>query len=615
MGVVVVGVRLFRHYVRFASFLLVSTPFSRGSDIEAEVADVERPNQIDWYSLGFDFASQSLSIDVPLEFLPLEGATLALTLREFRGSQQEYFTAIFAIAHALCSVVGATANGTFLFPDEYTHLGPLKMFNPEVNVNLRPIHGPPPCGTDGWPKHVTRGIELVLKGPNELLFGWRKKFVGTQKCFTGVACPRTMQTHLRWTVKTKAAQEAAAVLSRGSECSAHVSELLPELASASLLPTSPVNWTEVSAKVRLCTEWYRGAFWEVRVNASDWPEVLGKSAGSNAVSLPFQTLGRGRHGRGEIEVDLLVFVCAPSIELFPKGWQGIGATPSCTRSTVVGKVMPLLLGYMTDSLETMAVFPPRRARATMRGGPHWQPAVYHKRAVEQRRTSGKCGDPNQIRLSVAVCIMGAARTFSLPEVYMSMKSAITSLNSDTSIFYAIDFQDRSLAAFVESFQHLPPAGIAFVSGGDSWGEPSPCNHSLGSCGIQVHKMKVCLRLALAAEDQRGRPFDWFLRFRTDLFWFGPIGDLTCFDRTKVHMSHLMNGADPSDLFAMVPRQFVEGFFGGGCPSEAETSFCLCPTCCECLFANLVRRLGAQIAPFPPMYKIVRFEGEKGSWEE
>merc|ERR1712039_479481 len=106
---------------------------------------------------------------------------------------------------------------------------------------------------------------------------------------------------------------------------------------------------------------------------------------------------------------------------------------------------------------------------------------YHTYAVHQRRemraaeaTSTQTTTP---RPSVAVCIIGRARTLSSPDVFLSIAENATGLNglgAETSVFYALDLNGAQLSEYEEAFTHIPPANIALFDGEEKWGKPKSC---------------------------------------------------------------------------------------------------------------------------------------------
>lgn len=577
------------------------------------------PDEIGGHTEWFSMSLPDL-ISRPLPTRLATAGTLAITFREFRGSMQQYLHLTLSAASYMSSwgKQGATLLIAGMTPWAVELVGMLK---------IRSVIGVPFCGAVNWQSinlDATLGIELVvppmwqLLVPDDLPWQVRSNVDLGGSHLINVCRVSSLSVNLQWVVPHDALLAATVLAARGP-CAAAVATALPELASASAFVASneTVPWPAVAAKALTCTERLEGAFWEFRLDGSDWPALRRASH--------FEQLGGP-------EAQLHAFVCAPSWFHLDAGlWEfaGVPAEETCTVEGVAREALPLLLAFHTGRFEYLGGLEPPHSYVYSGGrraprDTHWQISTYHAKAVSYRREREVLPIiiPKR-RLSAAVCIVGMARTLSFPDVYQSIVENATgsALGADASVFFVLDLEDRSIADFNNVFRAIPPAAVAVING-TSWGQLPACK-SFDRCGPacvqQFHKLLTCLHLVKATEATRGQQFDWMIRLRPDAQWLAPVGDLDRLDTNGVHVVVRQSGIkDPEDNFALVPRQYADAYFGIGetCPSDDEvrSTRCIFPLrdgghiYPECALKTRLEKMSVRLIPFPRIYRIRRNKG-------
>jgi len=569
----------------------------------------------EWYSVDFYDL-----IGGALKYLPnglSTARTLALTIRDFRGSIADYYRAVWAMVafmgmiaqEGVTFIIAGIASMTTVLAEGFT---------------VRIVGGLPFCGSSNWlpdEPEASLGVEVKLPPMWSLVvprlflqLSFRSDFGGLMP----IACAPDIETHLHWSVPQDTLLMASALAQRG-QCASAVGKRLPDLAQDSIFVPGNMSipWAEVAEKLMHCTEQLDAALWEMRVDAAGWPSLLSD---------------RLRYSKmlGGPDAQITAFICVPSrfaIEL-DEYHPGIQPEPYCKEPAVGLEAMPLLLAYHSGLYEVLSELEPPVFVDSRHGGRapsalHEQLVEYHAYAVQHRQAMR--GGVNIVRPTVAVmptaavCIAGRARSLALPDVYRSIAENVTgaTLGTEASFFYVLDTDGRPLADFDEVFRELPPLALALVSG-MNWGEPSRCE-AYRRCGpaclYQFLKLRNCLNLIEAAEASRGRQFDWLLRLRPDTEWRAPIGNLADFDSSAVHFVVRSRGGDPEDNFALVPRAHAEAYFavGDACPTRSETvkSRCSIPwlenahITPECSIKTRLAILGVPTRSFPRIYRIRR----------
>lgn len=565
---------------------------------------------------------------------------LALTVKSFRGCAVDYYRALVGVIWHL-HAKGALSwprNRVFLpfVPLTWGGLGDMALgFTMPSGAVVEMVLLPDlaPCGIDSWaaehPAVVTWGLEVSFEGHHVPPVDLEHLIPEVIPCFNPSACPgspgdnQELTTHLHWSSLGTALPSGWALAERG-QCARCMATLLPELAPLAhfVAGSAAVPWHGIRSSAITCIEKMEGIFWELELSEEDWPELLGESSTANRV---FTGTAVSKLGR------LLAFLCVPAWTFTAP--TGLYPCPECVHDRIVSEALPLVLAHRAQAYSAIAALPPpagttRRIRGGRSGKlVKQQIAEFHTRTVRQALAKKMQGalrqqratqwrTPTKQRLAVAVCISGLARSFSDYQVYRSIKQNGTFFgDADASIFYVLDFQGRSLADFDTAFRELPAAGMVF-SGGMEWGNPERCNlPSPASAHHQFHKLRICLRMIEASEASRGGKFDWLVRFRPDISWQGPIGDLRDLDSDAVHLSLRQSGGDPTDYFALVPRTHAEAYFGMECPTEEQLEAGDCAGMYkqngklgftnECALKVRLDRFGVRIRSFPDIFTIVR----------
>lgn len=577
--------------------------------------------------------------------------TLVIVLRDFRGNNQDYLHAI----HTVVSMVTWHAAGvkTFLVPGHQNFMFSVHPFHVHV------LAGPPLCGKSTWweVKHAyARGLEILLPPlwrllsssqlPRHLFHMMNTTAIGAR--YPGLACELGVEGHLRWTVPQYSLRAALALASRG-RCAAAVAKRLPELSRASLLllANATVPWQQVEQFAMTCAYKLEGAIWEFFLRPEAWPGVLDRILQESKMAGGLATL--------------TAFACLPSRYSVEADFRLVPSESACDAKAAPREALPLIVSFHTGLYDTIEAAPPPDAQAIMVGAGERariamdaQLSAYHLRAVRQMREVQASSDQQRLKsyptaqelrgatppsLSAAVCIAGRARSLADARVYASIaKNAVgmSGLGADTSIFFVLDTDGRSVGDFAEAFQRLPPAALAVLDApiedspsasssssaatrrSPAWGEPVSCKawRNCGpACYMQFQKLGACRRLIEAAEASRGQRFDWLVRLRPDTSFVAPIGDLAWLDSSKVHMALTASG-EPDDNFALVPREFGDAYFAIGeawCPDEAAESArskCAIPwqgshIYPECAIRTRLEYLGIRFAAFPRLYRIRR----------
>lgn len=637
----------------FTALSEAEDPRAARADAPAEAAGPDGAREkTAWFSVSL----RELCAGVELPSAYYAAPFLAVTLAEFRGGSAEYIHAIWDSVS--CFLQHGEALGRRLFSDDTTILvAGLYHRNYPINggLRIRAVPGVAPCGADDWLATVAEaslGIEVRLPPMWRLLVqgapAVTHRFLLPERqslAWNGIeklqVCSLSAAASLRWLVPQDALKAAAALAER-SDCARAVASNLPELVSASafFVGNASLRWADVEQKAMRCIERLEGSFWEVRVDAQDWPAVLHGASSSAALCQRTRRNWAGRSGRaGMASVGQLnAFVCLPSRFMLEHHLQEIGCVPPCAEcvGAAIADVLPLMLAYDSGRYEELSRAPPPtniepkfgdRASSVYR----LQLAAYHARAVEQRAHERRLGSQPATTgdITAAVCIIGLPRT--LNEVSASIAAnatGIDALGAETSIFFILDIGGRPLSDFSEALERLPPTAVALVNG-SNWGEPQPCEawERCGpACSLQFHKLGLCLRLAEAAEAARGRRFDWLLRLRPDTAFAAPVGDLADLDAEAVHAVFRESVGDLNDHFAIVPRAHAEAYFGIGasCPTEEEVRKSTCQgdlsggqhTYPECALKLRLQGLGVKIMPFPQLFRVIRVaacEQTHGLW--
>lgn len=573
-------------------------------------------HQTEWLELEY------MNLAAGQNVLPRKYATattLALTLLEFRGAVQDYIRAVWAVIAQLGTQMFGTA--LFLIAGTLDATIALSEF-----ISIRMVSEMPFCGRgnfmDRFPE-ATLGIEVVLP-PMWRLFVPRNFLDMPVRIDWGhpsfLACDMDMPALLHWTVPYDAMPAALELAQRGS-CVTAVAKMLPELAAVFTVASSnsSIDWPMVEQRTVHCIQQLESAMWQIRVDESTWPSLLSRGK-------PFRSRFGGPAG------SFTAFLCAPSrfiIEL--EAHAGIPPEPGCSARHVGIEVLPLMLAVQSGLYEALSDLAPPNVTKAMHGGRapsaiNPQFIEYHSAAV-RHRAARRGGGPNpsagdkSSAMSAAICVVGRARTFSDPEVYSSIAENVTGhgLGAEASLFYVLDIGDRTLNEYGEAFHTLPPAAFALVRD-DNWGDPLQCK-AFQLCGpaclYQFQKLRNCWHLVQAAEQSRGRRFDWIVRIRPDTVWRAPIGDLSDFDSSAIHLVMSVNNGDPEDNFALVPRRHAEAYFGigEGCPTARDTQNGVCAIpwyegahiTPECALRTRLAKYGVPVISFPKVYQIKREE--------
>lgn len=206
--------------------------------------------------------------------------------------------------------------------------------------------------------------------------------------------------------------------------------------------------------------------------------------------------------------------------------------------------------------------------------------------------------------NVAICITGGVRTFTMPEVYESLKeNVVNSLGgSITKLFFVINLtstsshncESRNHSSFVfqASYKDLIPAFDALGQNLIACIEVEPdcCWPKLGN-GLQYsdcffdgitappiwRAKQACATKVIQYEQTYDMKFDWVMFVRPDLTWYFPIGDIRHFEHGHVYMGvHSLTDLDPR--WALLPREltsiYTSAFSLSDPGTDAHEFFCL-----------------------------------------
>lgn len=185
--------------------------------------------------------------------------------------------------------------------------------------------------------------------------------------------------------------------------------------------------------------------------------------------------------------------------------------------------------------------------------------------------------------TLAICVQGAVRSFTRPEVHLSLRdNVVRSLNaSSTRIFYVLNLtsdsctwcgnrevREVSLAEVTHAMaavgQHLtgsltlePPCCWPELSPGLDYSDCFPDNLA---APVQARGKQVCENAIRAYEFSYDMKFDWVLWTRPDIRWRFPLGDIRYFSPDHVYAPYSEH-LELSDLFALVPERSMHHYMG------------------------------------------------------
>ena len=411
-------------------------------------------------------------------------------------------------------------------------------------------------------------------------------------------------------------------------CATGVSEKLPMLARAFVTAAgfSRSTYSDMYRQAVVawqdCVESMGGAFWELRLGRSDWPEMF----------LMYQASFLGSQNQ------LHVFVCAPGSMQHD---QWMSPVPACGQvATLIREALPLFMHFWYHDSFAQNVHgrkykgllelpPPRGTALAVRGGEGeanlqllWD---LRARAVRLQLAHRPRSPRSPRRLRAAVCIAGLARSLSMPRVYNSIAANVTrTLGAETQTFYVLDLQGRPLHDFGAAWRAVPPDHFAFYD------EPRGTWSNLPKCywapADNSHKLfakfHTCLHMITEAEIAQRIQFDWVLRLRPDMEWLAPIGNLRNFEASSVYIlrrKSYPNPSDTTDVFALVPRKHLYSYFGTSCPTLSDVrraykgQLCYglscnatdCYAISECVLQLRLAARSVPIVTFPPLMRVVR----------
>mmetsp|Transcript_39005 Transcript_39005/g.69264 ORF Transcript_39005/g.69264 Transcript_39005/m.69264 type:complete len:501 (-) Transcript_39005:4-1506(-) len=206
--------------------------------------------------------------------------------------------------------------------------------------------------------------------------------------------------------------------------------------------------------------------------------------------------------------------------------------------------------------------------------------------------------------SAAICITGGVRTFTMPQVYRSLKdNVVNSLNSRmTKLFLVINLTSSSShscehrnhlsfefqTTYSDLFAAFDALGQNLIASVEI--EPGCCWPKLGN-GLQYsdcffdgitapaiwRAKQACATQVVEYEQTYDKRFDWIMFVRPDLYWQFPIGDIRHFEHGHMYMSlHSLTDLDPR--WALVPREltsvYTSAFSLTNPDTDAHEYFCL-----------------------------------------
>ena len=162
---------------------------------------------------------------------------------------------------------------------------------------------------------------------------------------------------------------------------------------------------------------------------------------------------------------------------------------------------------------------------------------------------------SQPNATIAVCLVGYARTLVQPSVYTAIASAIRTYGaSDLFVVIATDAQDTYKGADAISSAALTPARQHL--GARSWLERDEPGEQV--CGLpctgQFRKFEVCSGLVKDSERQRGTPYTWVIKARPDAVQSGEVRSL---DSLGLVQREVTAEAAHEDALIFIPRQALE----------------------------------------------------------
>lgn len=579
--------------------------------------EVETPTpEPGWHAVSLTALCEGTMAGFPNEYYQTN--EVALAFNEFRGNSRDYIEA--AMTAISCFLENRHTNGheedeidvTWFLPGSRSENFPVA-----PHIRIRAVPRNDPCSRWKLPffdngREVRRGLEVHISsswrrywfGPANIVQRWLR-LAFERYTWNGISrnmiCNLNLESTLRWVIPHDASRHATMIF-RSGPCAMKVAQHLPELASHSLFffANESIKWTDVYQKHKQCVLEVEGAYWSV--------------TGSIANRLQPRRVIQNVTG----------FVCLPSrYEETERGpLEIIGAIlprASCDADGIL-EAIRLVLAFATGRYEELGV---SRLVWEFRGGSRATQAAsvfFVEHILKAREELEAETALNGKGLSAAVCIAGLARTLSKTEVHSSLLEFAASTKAlgvdEVANFFVLDTQGRPISEFGGAFEVLPPAGLVVVNG-TNWGQLPSCRawkFCGPPCTDQFHKLSLCRGLIEIAESSRGKQFDWVLRLRPDMKFSAPVGPLYALDTAAVHAHHRPGLVDMEDHFALVPRNFVDAYFGIGnqCPSLRGPIDETCATSVteetmypECAFVFTFLQRGVRIATFPKIWELVR----------
>eukprot|EP00931_Biecheleriopsis_adriatica_P003646 TRINITY_DN105436_c0_g1_i1.p1 TRINITY_DN105436_c0_g1~~TRINITY_DN105436_c0_g1_i1.p1 ORF type:complete len:357 (+),score=34.33 TRINITY_DN105436_c0_g1_i1:134-1072(+) len=175
-------------------------------------------------------------------------------------------------------------------------------------------------------------------------------------------------------------------------------------------------------------------------------------------------------------------------------------------------------------------------------------------------------------VSAAVCIQGQVRSFTMPEVHLSIRDFVVkgmnasflrlffvlNVTSDTCSHCPPSIQRSRMSDLMPAFealgQHL--IGSIHFEPDCCWPELrtnlsySQCQDNNRNGPVQWRGKEICARSIASYELEQGKSFDWVLWVRPDLKWSFPIGDIRSFEYGSLYSCHML-GMDLSDHIGLM----------------------------------------------------------------
>lgn len=586
------------------------------------------PKVTTWHELGVN----ELLSHAPLPSVISLQTNVALSLEFFVGCAGQYLNLISSVAHRLAYKDYGGRNQTKyivpMFPVGRTS-GPLsseafceggkETCVKHIEIDTRQFSSST-CGT-AWVQDLDEserpqiGIRILDNGESSSTPNGRLQDVTTvnwfsdeDRCLTSrAACSGDSAHHddilvyLRWYMRD-VRPAFALPFARRSGCFSELLKWLPELSALTIAfgSDAALDWERVSNHAQICIELHEGSFWEIHATVQDQlPEVVALLA--DHYQLPVV---------GQI-TSVLTFVCTPSRQGRGRV-RGMWPNSHCDAQAITSHVVPFMLAHKLKQKDGYTLLRRLRGPFNAFGGAfedeaiHNQMRSYHIKAVmttEQQATQHMSRtEKTPAPLTVAMCITGLLRTFSLPKVYKSIAANGTHLGRGVkvSFFYVVDSQGRSMDEFADAFKWLPPAHSKLDS--KDFAHMSPWPNTIKSCHVQFRRLSACVDLIADRERDRGYAFDWVIRTRPDLRLMAPVGLIERFDPSLIY-AHVRRDTEKmlGDNFFILHRSHAEALFG--MKKENHTQFQIC----ERILYDFAKRLNLGIGHLPEIFDIVRPE--------